>query len=53
MVQNVLALIIVYYTAAWAIYSIVKNLKTKNSKCNGCGSACGIKNLNITKFNEL
>jgi len=48
MVQNIVTLIIVYLTAAWAIYSVYTNVKyKKGSKCASCSGSCGLKDLKI------
>ena len=44
MTQNIITLIIVYSTAAWAVYSIIMTLKNKKaSKCSGCSGGCELK----------
>jgi len=43
MIQNIITLAIVFLTAAYTLYSIIKSLTLKtNSKCGGC-SGCALK----------
>ncbi len=52
MIQNILALLIVFAAAAISIYSVVKSLMTnKSSGCHGC-TACEPKNFSKMKIDK-
>lgn len=53
MIQNVLALIVVFFAAAYTIFSIVKSLSAnKASHCGGC-TACITKEMPMMKQSKI
>lgn len=53
MIQNIIALIIVFAAVGYTFYSIIKNLTAKNvSNCGGC-SGCSLKDLPMVKHHKV
>ena len=53
MIQNVIALTIVFLTAGYTIFAVIKNLTAKKaSHCGGC-SGCSFKELPTVKHTKF
>lgn len=53
MIQHILTLLIVYSTAAYVVFSIIRSLwSKKTSHCGGC-TACSLKDLPVLKQGEV